>query len=229
MHGGWRGGWAWRRVADRLRAAGHPVWAPSLTGLGDRAHLASPEVTLRTHVADIANLIEWEDLSDLVLCGHSYGGMVITGVAERCAPRIRAIVYLDAFLPDPGRSLFDHLPDDMRGRYLKAAVATGGGAVPPPRAASFLVNPADRAWVDARSTPQPIGTFTEALPATGAREGVACKVYVRATTYDSPAFRPFAARVAADPSWSLVEIAAGHDLAIDLPDRVAALLADAAA
>jgi pimeloyl-ACP methyl ester carboxylesterase len=227
VHGGWRGGWSCRRVADRLAAAGHPVWAPSLTGLGDRSHLAGPSVTLSTHVADIVNLIAWEDLEGVILCGHSYGGMVITGVAEALAERIRAIVYLDAFLPEAGRSLLDALPDAMRARFLEAAA--GDGMVPPPPAAAFMINPADRAWVDARCTPQPLGTFTEALPAVGRRETIARKIYVRATVYDSPAFRPFAARVAADPAWRLIEMAAGHDLMIDEPDKVAALLLEAAA
>jgi pimeloyl-ACP methyl ester carboxylesterase len=228
VHGGWRGGWSYRRVADRLAAAGHSVWAPSLTGLADRAHLAGPGVTLATHVEDVARLIDWEDLSGVVLCGHSYGGMVITGVAERCAGRIAAIVYLDAFLPDAGRSLFDHLPEEMRARFLAAAEAAGGAEVPPPPAVAFMVNAADHAWVDAKCTPQPIGTFTEALPAVAARETILRRVYVRASVYDSPAFRPFAARVAADPGWRLVEIAAGHDLMIDAPDAVERLLAQAA-
>lgn len=227
IHGGWRGGWCWRRVVDRLAAAGHPVWAPSLTGLGDRAHLLGPAVGLNTHVQDVARLIEWEHLDGLVLCGHSYGGMVTTGVIERHAPRIRAAVYLDAFVPSAGRSLFDHIPPAMRERFL--AAAAGGDAVPPPPAEAFLVPPEDRAWVDALCTPQPLRSFIEALPATGALDYVPRRIYVRASVYDSPAFRPFAERAAADPAWRLVEMAGGHDLMIDAPDAVADILRAAAA
>lgn len=229
VHGGWRGGWSWRRVADRLQAAGHPVYAPSLTGLGDRSHLATPDIGLSTHVQDVVNLIEWEDLQDVVICGHSYGGMVITGAIERLAPKIRAAVYLDAFLPSCGASLWDHLPDPIRERFLAAAETAGGDFVPPPPAASFLVNEADRAWVDARCTPQPIKTFYEPVGAVAAREAIATKVYVSATTYASPAFAPFVAALREDPTWSIVEIAAGHDLEIDEPDKVTAILLAAAA
>lgn len=228
VHGGWRGGWSWRRVTDRLQAAGHPVYAPSLTGLGDRSHLASPDIGLSTHVQDVVNLIEWEGLEEMVICGHSYGGMVITGAIERLAPRVRAAVYLDAFVPDAGASLWDHLPDPIRERFLAAAETMDGAFVPPPPAASFLVNEADRAWVDAKCTPQPVRTFHEPVGAVAARETIATKVYVSATAYNSPAFAPFVEAARRDPAWSLVEIAAGHDLMIDEPDRVAEIVRSAA-
>jgi pimeloyl-ACP methyl ester carboxylesterase len=105
VHGAWHGGWCWRRVADLLQAQGHKVFTPTLTGLGEKSHLRQDETGLDTHVTDILNLIEWEDLSDIVLVGHSYGGMVITGVANALADKIEAIVYLDAFKPDEGDSV----------------------------------------------------------------------------------------------------------------------------
>lgn len=228
VHGGWRGGWSWRRVAVRLRAAGHPVFAPTLTGLGDRSHLLSPKIGLSMHIQDVMNLIEWEDLSDVVLCGHSYGGMVTTAVAARLRPRLRSLVYLDAFLPKSGTSLFDHLPEAMRCRFLAAAAAAGGDTVPPPSAASFLVNEADRAWVDAKCTPQPLKTFLEPVGFVDGFENVVTKIYVSATKYNSAAFAPFVHRVASDPSWTLIGIEAGHDLMIDEPDKVAEILLSAA-
>ena len=229
VHGGWRGGWSWRRVADRLRMAGHPVFAPTLTGLCERSHLCSPAVGLFVHIDDIVNLVEWEDLDDVVLVGHSYGGMVITGVAERLHSRIRSMVFLDAFLPSAGASLFDQLPDAMRQGFLEAAKTLGGEVVPPPPAAAFLVNEADRAWVDAKCTPQPMATFLEKIASVDGVAKVASKIYVLATAYDSPAFVPIAARLRGDPAWLVVEIAAGHDLLIDEPDAVAKIIRRAAA
>src|SRR5690349_3432057 len=105
VHGAWHGGWCWRRVADRLRRDGHAVFTPTLTGLGERSHLLQPGVDLATHVADVVNLMQWEQLSDVVLCGHSYGGFVISGVAEQMSTAIRAIVFLDAFLPQNGDTI----------------------------------------------------------------------------------------------------------------------------
>ena len=229
VHGGWRGGWSWRRVADRLGMAGHPVFAPTLTGLGDRSHLFSPAIGLSTHIRDIVNLIEWEGLDNVVLCGHSYGGMVITGVAERLHSRIKSLVYLDAFLPGAGASLFDQLPDAMRQGFLEAAKTLRGEAVPPPPAVAFLVNEADRAWVDAKCTPQPMATFLEKIASVDGLARVATKIYVLASTYNSPAFAPIAARLRGDPAWRVVEIAAGHDLMIDEPDAVVEIVRRAAA
>src|SRR5215216_473082 len=102
VHGGWHGGWCWKRVAPLLRDAGHDVYTPTLTGLGERVHLASPQVNLTTHITDVVNVIEFEDLSEVVLVGHSYGGVVITGVASKVSDRIKDLVYLDAFVAKDG-------------------------------------------------------------------------------------------------------------------------------
>jgi len=107
VHGAWHGGWCWKKVAPALRAAGHVVYTPTLTGLGERAHLANPAIDLATHVADVVNLLEAEELDKVVLVGHSYGGMVVTGVADRAADRIGRLVYLDAANPKDGQSLVD--------------------------------------------------------------------------------------------------------------------------
>ncbi|MDE2229084.1 MAG: alpha/beta hydrolase [Alphaproteobacteria bacterium] len=210
VHGAWGGGWVWRRVADRLRAEGHRVFAPTLTGLGARSHLCSAAVNLTTHVMDVANLVRWEDLDGFVLCGHSYGGAVITGVAERIA----AIVYLDAFIPANGQAMVDIAPRRP----------APGTTTPPPAGALFRVDERDRAWVDAKSTPQPNGTFTERLAVTGAYQRIAKRVFIRASGYDAPHFRRYYEACKATPGWATYEIAAGHMVMLDAPDELTQIL-----
>lgn len=127
VHGGWDGGWSWRDVARHLQAAGHEVLRPTLTGSGERVHLASPEVGLHTHVLDVANVLRYEDLEEVVLCGSSYGGMVITGVAEEVPQRIRQLIYLDAFVPEDGQSAGDLVGPDIMGFMEQIAAQYGDG------------------------------------------------------------------------------------------------------
>ena len=141
VHGGWHGSWCWKRVRKALQARRHDVFTPTLTGVGKRSHLLSPDVNLHTHVTDVVNLIRWEELSGVVLCGHSYGGCVITGVADRLSDRIAALVYLDAFVPEDGQSLFDILPTFYKTSQLEAAQRDGEGwKVPPIPAEVFNVS-----------------------------------------------------------------------------------------
>ena len=176
VHGAWHGGWCWRRVADRLRHDGHAVFAPTLTGLGERSHLLRPGIDLATHVADIVNVMQWERLSDVVLCGHSYGGFVISGVAEATPALIRSIVFLDAFLPENGDTILKLTGPAIQDAIRTALQRNDPGVAPRP-AEAFGVNAADRQWVDALCVPQPIGTFTSPIALSGAR---ACKTYIRA-------------------------------------------------
>ena len=225
VHGAWHGGWCWRRVADRLQAEGHRVFAPSLTGLADRSHLARSGVTLSTHIEDVVNLIRWEQLSDVVLCGHSYGGMVVSGAAERASPGdIGAIVFLDAFLPDDGWSLLDYTTSGGRegGPMVEEGEATG--LVSPIPAAFFAVNEADRAWVDAQCTPQPYATLTEKAVMTGARERIGRKAYVLAAGWAGGSFPEFAAKVKPRPDWASYEVDCGHDVMLDAPERLTEIL-----
>ena len=124
-HGAWSAGWAWKKMHPRMLAAGHRLVTPSYTGLGERAHLASPSIDLETHIQDILNVIKYEDLRDIALIGHSYGGMVATGVADRARDRIAQLIYLDAFVPRDGQSLLD-LNEPARARMMQLA-ATGDG------------------------------------------------------------------------------------------------------
>ncbi len=225
VHGAWHGGWCWRRVEERLAARGHRVFAPTLTGLAERSDLAGPQVSLSTHIDDVVDLLRREGLKDVVLCGHSYGGMVVSGVAEK-APEgsIGAIVFLDAFLPEDGRSLLDYTTSDGRegGPMVEEGEATG--LVTPIPAAAFGVNAADQALVDSSCTKQPYRTLTEKLKLTGARERIGRKAYVLATGWDNAAFPMFAASVKDDPAWRYYEVASGHDVMLDDPDRLTEIL-----
>jgi pimeloyl-ACP methyl ester carboxylesterase len=224
IHGGWHGGWCWERVANILRVRGHRAWTPTNLGVGEKAHLYSPAINLTTHILDIVNLIEMGDLTDFVLCGHSYGGMIATGVADRMAPRVRSLVYLDAFLPENGQSTFDlNKPEVVADRLAKAG-NNGGHTLPPVPAAVFGVNEADRAMVDAKCTPQPFATLCERIALTGAHKTIAKRMYVYATRWQPTPFAETYARLKADPAWITHEVDCGHDVMLDMPERTAELL-----
>jgi pimeloyl-ACP methyl ester carboxylesterase len=223
VHGAWHGGWCWRRVADQLRGRGHAVFTPTLTGLGERAHLLSPSITLDTHVSDVANLIRCEGLSDVVLVGHSYAGFVISGVAERVGDAIGTFVFLDAFVPEDGDSMASIGTPATRDA-IAAALARGETALAPRPAAAFNVNAADCAWVDGLCGPHPIGTFTQPVTLTGARERIGKRAYIRAAAYPNPVFDAHAAKLKARPGWQIAEVPCGHDIMVDMPDRLVELL-----
>ncbi len=228
VHGAWHGGWCWRPVADRLRAAGHRVFAPTLTGLCDRSHLLTRAVGLGTHVDDVVNLFEWEEIEDAVLCGHSYGGMVIAGAADRAAGRIGALVYLDAFVPEAGGALFDLIPPERAEMFRQSAEEHGEGwKVPAPDARVWVEDTAMQAWLNAKVTPQPLATMAEALPATGAQTGIARRVYVYATENPVPTFGQFHEKLRDDPAWDMRTLPTSHDAMLSMPGDVADLLAAA--
>jgi pimeloyl-ACP methyl ester carboxylesterase len=225
VHGAWSGGWCYHKVAARLRALGYAVFTPTLTGQGERSHLRSGAINLSLHIEDVLNVFHYENLNDVVLAGHSYGGMVITGVADQIAGRIAALVYLDAFLPEDGQSLFDiNIPANSQ-RFIANAGGIGGLAVPAPPAAFFNVNAADAARVDALATPFPLGAFTEKIKLTGAHKRIAKRVYVHGTVLprESP-FKPFYERVKNDPAWQTHALACGHHVMLDEPERVSDIL-----
>ena len=228
VHGAWSGGWCYFKVAERLRALGHLVFTPTLTGQGERSHLTGTAINLTLHIIDVLNVFHYERLDGVVLAGHSYGGMVITGVGDRIPDRIRALVYLDAFLPQDGQSLFDiNVPKNTQ-MFIDNAGKIGGLGVPPPPAAFFNVNPDDAQRVDELATPFPIGCFTEKIKLSGKQDSIKKHVYVHSTVLprESP-FKPFYERVKNDPAWSAHTLPCGHDAMLDMPDDVTRILLDA--
>jgi pimeloyl-ACP methyl ester carboxylesterase len=223
VHGAWHGGWCWSRVRPLLTALGHEVFTPTLTGLGERSHLLSRAVGLDTHIRDIANLLTWEDLRDVVLVGHSYGGVVVRHVADQMPERIRSLVYLDAFVPDHGKSLVDYLPDADRYAFREQAERYGDGwKVPPLPAAVFGVNAADAELVDRMCTMHPLACFEAPAQISGASDRVANTGYICASGFDGP-FAQFA-DMAARRGWWCEELACGHDVMLDMPDELCTIL-----
>lgn len=163
LHGGRHGGWCWRRVARRLRAAGHEVYAPTLTGLGERSHLLRPDIGLEVHVQDLVGVFEFEDIEQAVLVAHSYGGAVAGAAMGRIGRRVRILVHVDAHMPRTGESVFDLIGPDRAAQMVALADAHGEGwFLPPSDASSYGVSdPADVAWVNSRTTAQPLKTYRD--------------------------------------------------------------------
>ena len=218
VHGAWGGSWSWDYVAEKLRAQGHDVRTPTLTGMADRSHLLTPDVNLSIHIADVARLIEWDDLTDVVLAGHSYGGMVVAGVCGHIPERISQAVYIDAFVPDPGQSCIDILPwlDEV---YTGLASASGGLYMDPldPEGVG-VVDPASLALIRERSTPMPIACVREPLPGPDRpRDGLPV-TYVNCTKLGLFADTAGAGR---ERGWKVVDLDSDHFPSITHPAAVA--------
>jgi pimeloyl-ACP methyl ester carboxylesterase len=224
VHGAWHGGWCWQRVARALRARGHDVFTPSLTGLGDRVHLRRPDICLSTHIDDVTNLLRSYDLRQVVLCGHSYGGLVITGAADALPASVAALVYLDALVPEHGQSMFDLIPADYVAMLSAGVSGADGYTVPPMTAEQFAVNAADAEWMEAKCVDHPIGCFTEAITLTGAYRRVTRRTYVLADGFDHPSTKAHYTAFKDDPGWRTEVLHGGHDLMLDNPAAVAELL-----
>jgi pimeloyl-ACP methyl ester carboxylesterase len=224
VHGAWHGSWCWPRVSSRLRAGGHEVFTPTLTGLGEREHLAKDDVNLDTHVTDVVKLLEFEDLNDVVLVGHSYGGFVVTGVVDEAASRLKAVVYLDAFVPPAGDvSTLDMLGEagtELRGMH--AAVVP----VPDPPLGDFGVSdPADLAWIRSKMRPHPRETFTHGVKMLMPLEKRNLQLtYVLATGGGPTLFYPVAERLRTLPEWHVTELATGHDMMVTMPEELTRIL-----
>ena len=214
-HGAWSSAWAWKKMHPLLEGRGHRLVTPSYTGLGERAHLARPDINLDTHITDVVNVLVYEDLRDVVLIGHSYGGIVATGVADRARDRITRLVYLDAFVPDGGQSLFDLTG---QGDQIRANAVDGWRAPPNPPPPD--TSPEDLEWVAARRLHQPIRTLDQPLtltkgPLTLPRHYILCT--------KSEAFRRYAEKAKA-AGWPVYELNASHNPHITLPEGLAGLL-----
>lgn len=240
VHPAWLGGWCWNKVAPPLRGLGHTVYAPTLTGLAERAHLANPDVGLTAHVEDVASVVVFEDLQDVTLVGTSSSGTVITGVADRIPSRISSLVYLDAFLPTDGQSTFDLLPAERRASLETLVEAEGEGWLvprfaPPPwpvivRDLWQVTDDSDVDWLLPRLRPTPVRHFTEPVKITpGCTDGIQ-RAYIRCTGMRMPAppFDKAAATARSTPGWRCIEIDATHLSYVTQPSKVIATLLELA-
>jgi len=224
VHGTSCGGWIWQKVAPLLRAARHDVYTPTLSGLSDRSHLVACGVDLNTHVTDVTNLLSYEDLSDVVLVGHSYAGMVITGVAAQAPARLKLLVYLDAYIPDDGQNEVDLWPADMRAAIQADEAAARGFRQPPPMDFLGVTDAEMAAWLQARLTPQPMATYTQPVPPGNAQSVALSRVFIHCTAGPTtPLFGTFAAKARAG-GWKVHEIATGHLAMFTAPREVADIL-----
>jgi pimeloyl-ACP methyl ester carboxylesterase len=225
VHGAWHGGWCWARVAPLLRAKGHRVFCPTLTGLGERAHLLSRQVNMTTHIEDVLGLLEAEELDNVILCGHSYAGMVITGVAARAKARLKQLVYLDSAVVEDGESWSSAHTDQVRADRRKLAEASGGVSMPVPKAEVFgLSDPKDLAWVQRRMTPQPFAPYDQKLHWGGPVGNSLPKVYVNCTEPLYAGLNPVKERYRGKPGWPFRELKTGHDAMVSAPEETARLL-----
>jgi len=225
VHGVWHGGWCWSRVAAILLARGHKVTAPTHTGLGERSHLLTKSITMTTFVDDIVNHLLWEDLSDVVLVGHSLGGVPITGAADRVPERIAKLIYLDGAVMENGETWFGLLPPEVaEARRMAAENATGGLSLPVAPVESFGVTDAqDAAFLEARLTPHPLATFSTPLEL---RNPPGSGLETHYITCTDPVYVPakIAHRRALEKGWPVSELKTGHDAMVTAPKETADLL-----
>ncbi len=234
VHGAWHGGWCWRRVADRLEGAGARVLTPTLTGCGERAHLMGPDVGLDTHIQDVIAVIETEEATGVHLCGHSYGGMVVTGVCDRIRDRIGSVLYLDAAVPSDGQTMITQSPDITP---QDAAATEAGLRALAPDGVAMQVFPdvtifgvaaggADEAWLRRRLTPHPLKTWLDPIRLMHDEPDGLRRTYVHCVDPVLPmaSFGAHYARLRNDPGWSVSTLATGHDAMITAPQAVADLL-----
>jgi pimeloyl-ACP methyl ester carboxylesterase len=222
VHGSWAGSVVWRELAPRLRKAGHEVYAPTLTGIGARKHLLNREIDLDTHIQDVIGVIDDADLSDIVLVGHSYGGMVISGVADRVPEKVASLVYLDAFVPENGQSCLSLLPPGVR----LATVPGEDWLVPPIPSAGFgLTRPEVIGLWEGKSGPHPLATLTQPVQLTGGIGRVKRKMYILAT--DPARFTQFYDKVKNNPGWTVHTLPCTTFIQLEMPDELTAVLVQA--
>jgi pimeloyl-ACP methyl ester carboxylesterase len=225
-HGAWSAAWAWKKMRPLFASAGHAFFSPTYTGLGERCHLARPDIDLSTHVQDVLNILEFEDLKDVVLLGHSYGGMVATGVADRARNRIARVVYIDAFAPRDGQSLFDLLGPKGEANMRAGAAKDGDGWKLPLNPMPPDTSPEDAAWAVPRRRPQPIRTFEQKIRLES-KEPPPPRHYIYARKNGpGDVFRQFADRARSEAGWTCHEIDASHNPHITCPDALMKVLTE---
>ncbi len=219
-HGAWSSGWAWKKVRPLMRERGHEFWTPSYTGLGERSHLANPDIDLELQIKDVVNVLEYEDLDDVVLVGHSYGGMVATGVADRAAPRLKQLVYLDAFVPRDGQSLHDLVPPEHVSHQREKAI-DGWKVQPTPVLPDTSAE--DKVWIEARRMTQPIKTLTQKLKLRNGETKLPRSYIYCTKKAPGDVFVQFAKR-AKKEGWPYFELHASHSPNVTAPEALAGLL-----
>ena len=237
VHGAWHGAWCWRRVIDQLQALGHRVHAVTLTGLGERAHLLSPTITLETHIEDVRQLIETEELNDVMLVVHSYAGMIGTAIADRMGERLKHLVYVDAVVPKPGESWSSTQASATQQQRLAAAEASINFSFPPPDPSVFGLHDADHAWVQRRQTPHPGNTYRMPLAFDVQRVGAIPRTFINCTKPALATIEHSRLRVKDPAFWGgawragsqLIEMSTGHDPMISEPAALTRILLDSAA
>jgi pimeloyl-ACP methyl ester carboxylesterase len=227
VHGSMHGGWCWKRVVPLLRAAGHEAYAPTLTGLGERVHLAHAGIDLDTHIQDVLGVLEYEDLNRVVLVGHSYGATVVAGVADRAPGRIAHLVYLDGAVAGDGQAVLGlFLPEDQAAIRAEVAAEGEGWRLAPADPSGFgVTNPEDVAWVRAKLVSQPFKTYTQPLRLANPAGFAGPKTYIACVAAGPAGWRDaMVERARVEPGWRYRELATGHDAMITAPRRLAALL-----
>jgi pimeloyl-ACP methyl ester carboxylesterase len=225
VHGAWHGGWCWTPLAHELAAKGHRVTAPTLTGLGERAHLLAQNVDLDTHIMDVVNHIDAEELSNIVLVGHSYGGFVIRGVSEKRAEAVSHIVYLDAFVPNDGEAVINYTPKERAQTIRETIVKDAAGTAPPPNAAAFgIKDPRLADWVNRRMTPHPLRTYLQPLAITARADSIRSRNYIACLSPKLDVFDSTRDRIRKDSNWRYLELQHGHDVMVTAPRLLAETL-----
>lgn len=219
-HGAWSAGWVWKKMHALLRARGHELYAPTYTGVGERVHLAHKGIKLSDHIADMLNVIEFNSLDRFILIGHSYGGMVATGIADRVPEKVAKLVYLDAFAPKDGKAAFDHMPAETRARMEASAV---DGWRLPPSPTPPDTSPEDVAWITPRRMHQPIETFREPLTLKNGETKIPRSYIYAARSAPGDMFRQFAERARAE-GWQYFEMDASHSPHVTAPEALAEVL-----
>jgi hypothetical protein len=219
VHGAFHGGWCWQKVSKELRAKGDLVYTPTLSGLAERKHTLNDQIDLNTHITDIVNFIIAEDLHEVILVGHSYGGGVIAGVADRIPERLSKLVFLDAMLMESGQSALDVSPEDIKKYFIKAATENDKGLSIPFFTGDFfgITNALDIKWVNDRLSNQPFKTFSQPLLLKHPFGNHKSLTYIACTKPGLPAILPFAEKTKKSTSWKYLELKTGHDAMITMP------------
>lgn len=221
VHGAYHGGWCWQRVVNILEAQGHKVYAPSLTGNGDRVHLLTKDLTLETQIADLVNLAKWEDMKNICLVAHSFGGWQCSGALEQIHDRVDSVVWVDAFKPKTGERPVDYISEFSR-KAMEEALTRGEAGRTPAKASVFSRDEKSWPWIESKLTPQPNNIVFQPITLTGKLETIGKKTYIRAPKYEQAAFDKALAECRADATWkTFVNETSGHDVMIDQPEWLA--------